>query len=655
MSTITFNALDVGNTYQYGESNNTLFDGTNKTFDTDTDYTVTFSRTSGKLAYYRAYIADSSGNILLVFPAKKVSNGSQITFNFPSSVDYTDKTLFIRGGFTGSTTTTYDVTYRSGAVNNSSIVTPQNNFSMTINNSNVFAIKSNAGYKYTSDNPPTVIVKYSSLSATYKLSNNSTIDTSQWFGTISFGNAVLTGNPAFEFAGNPEKTGDTPSTSIPATIINNMTGFTLDTSITDLTYNATTTITVTPLTDYTVTTIPHLTVTSDSSTWFDADGTLQDNGSYAFQLKPTSYYTSATLTLTGEATGTAPSETSFPVTSYDTSDLQNMTLTNQPSTMTVNKTTTFTIVVNSGYQVVTAPALRIAGDAEVLFDANGTLTSAGTYTFSVTPTHAFTSVTVVAQGVAEKTTEITESYPLISVYHVDKTTLNTIQHQRFYSLSSSGTTEDIDLSKYVLYLYKLYVPITESEETEIYLGTFDMGLTSPTVSNRFSTVTTDAYQITEKYKNAIDYDAIVKIYLPFIGWTTLDTSDVMSKTVKVEYITEIPTGNSIANIYADNVIINTFTCLTKFEQPYNSGNVTNADIVNAINNQEYFDLNIKLLVEYPILADANVPIINTTDETTLASNFTGYVRGNIVKISTIATSAEQSEIESMLSNGIILP
>lgn len=96
---------------------------------------------------------------------------------------------------------------------------------------------------------------------------------------------------------------------------------------------------------------------------------------------------------------------------------------------------------------------------------------------------------------------------------------------------------------------------------EITLGNVKTGVNGEKISQNFSKQTIGTVNITEHYKNFLDYAPYtnVIIYLPYIGFKELDASLVMGKTLKIEYTLDVITGGCLAQIYVGNIRLYEFT------------------------------------------------------------------------------------------------
>lgn len=119
------------------------------------------------------------------------------------------------------------------------------------------------------------------------------------------------------------------------------------------------------------------------------------------------------------------------------------------------------------------------------------------------------------------------------------------------------------------------IPIEQSGiNQQIVLGNVDTGVNGEKISNNFGKTTIGSVTVSEYYKNFLDYSPYtnVIIYLPYIGFRELDTSMVMSKTLKVEYTTDCITGGCLAQISVGGVRLYEFTGNMGIDIPITASN-----------------------------------------------------------------------------------
>lgn len=92
--------------------------------------------------------------------------------------------------------------------------------------------------------------------------------------------------------------------------------------------------------------------------------------------------------------------------------------------------------------------------------------------------------------------------------------------------------------------------ISVSGEEHIKLGAFDSGATGNRVTNRYVEFSCGSVNVAEYYKNVEDYDpyTTIQIFLPYIGYCSLDSKEVMDSVVEVKYGIDVYTGSCVARI-----------------------------------------------------------------------------------------------------------
>lgn len=117
--------------------------------------------------------------------------------------------------------------------------------------------------------------------------------------------------------------------------------------------------------------------------------------------------------------------------------------------------------------------------------------------------------------------------------------------------------------------------ITEGEWETIKIGNVDMGTQGVKVPRTYEQrMTIGTITIPLYYSSFLDYAPFTKIdiFLPFVGYKTLDTSFVMGRTLSVELITDIITGACKYILYSDGVQFSSFDGSIGIDIPLTSSN-----------------------------------------------------------------------------------
>lgn len=144
------------------------------------------------------------------------------------------------------------------------------------------------------------------------------------------------------------------------------------------------------------------------------------------------------------------------------------------------------------------------------------------------------------------------------------------------------STDFVDLIKKVLQspmdamISLALFPITpESDGTHVInLGYVPSGVSALRVSNQFQTFQTSGLVVPHKYNSYLDYSpyTTAEIYLPFIGFKSLNINDVMGKTVSVNYNIDMLSGTCTAIVKVDGNSMYSYSGNMALFLPLSAGN-----------------------------------------------------------------------------------
>ena len=100
----------------------------------------------------------------------------------------------------------------------------------------------------------------------------------------------------------------------------------------------------------------------------------------------------------------------------------------------------------------------------------------------------------------------------------------------------------------IVSLHALPVSPEVDGSTEIWIGNFGTGLTSPEVTSQYVAIDCGTLDIEEYWGSALDYSPYTRaeIYLPFCGVKDIAIEDIMNSTIHVMYHVDVLTGDCIA-------------------------------------------------------------------------------------------------------------
>ena len=137
--------------------------------------------------------------------------------------------------------------------------------------------------------------------------------------------------------------------------------------------------------------------------------------------------------------------------------------------------------------------------------------------------------------------------------------------------------------EYILNFYELpySIPAATKSQRSMYLGWLSTLIQMDYTTMTLVTIDMGQIDLKKLYGNALDYNAVVQIYLPFIGYKTLDAKGVMGKTIGLKYNVDLYTGNCVAQVYIDGSIMYQFNGNMAYQLPLGSSNVIGQTLSNV--------------------------------------------------------------------------
>ena len=115
-------------------------------------------------------------------------------------------------------------------------------------------------------------------------------------------------------------------------------------------------------------------------------------------------------------------------------------------------------------------------------------------------------------------------------------------------------------------IFPVAMPRSENPESIIF-GNIDSGVSAHVVTAQYTTRDLGTIEIDEMYNSYLDYAPYTKvqIFLPYIGMKTLNTDEVMGKTLGVVYSIDLLSGGCVAHVYIESQLMYEFggTCNTQ--------------------------------------------------------------------------------------------
>ena len=340
-------------------------------------------------------------------------------------------------------------------------------------------------------------------------------------------------------------------------------------------------------------------------------------------------------------------------------NIENKNITYTPKQLTITDyPETITITANSDYFFSDIPYLILQlpngmGTKRVYFTLNEDNTIA-TLIFTLDYSTAYiTSFNVLT----ERKTEISDKYGLITLYKPNSEQLKQLSRKLLYKYSLDNQTLTLlDLSKYIISFLSMPFDINVFGTKEMTLNSISTGLEMGFINDNILELNFGGIEITGFYNNSIDYrNTKLSLYLPFVGSIDIDTTKYMNKTINLIYRVDLFTGEFVAILTNDNIILDSFSGNCAINIPF-VYQISKTDIsvkgYSSNNNNLLNDLTPKLIVTSNI-KNENVKI--STNYYTQLNRLSGFnIIDEFEEDSTTHLNKDDLEnIINLLSKGVI--
>ena len=253
-------------------------------------------------------------------------------------------------------------------------------------------------------------------------------------------------------------------------------------------------------------------------------------------------------------------------------------------------------------------------------------------------------------------------FPMCYVYNPTYAQLEKVAKAR-YNTPSSGTTQQgttIDLSKYIIKVYKTYVDFeVDKNQSDVILGNIDSNVLSNVIL-KHPVIDCGTVTLTEEQENVLDYSPFAKleIYLPFIGTKELDIDVIRGKEIQLIYKVNVMSGKCLAVLQYNDIPLYQFDGTIGEDIPF----ATNTESVDFGSIRAGSDNPLSMGTNYAYyILTTNKGYAPDKDidglaqyESGVIGDYTGYVRINNVELETSATDDEKKKIENLLKVGVII-
>lgn len=420
-------------------------------------------------------------------------------------------------------------------------------------------LAANSGYMFTVtpklyivDNNAETIATLNFTISENQLTATITVDLSQYTPDINgielFATAVPTPTPPQTITVNTE-TSNATITGIPQTVY------------TDTVLN----LTATANNGYQFNTVPKITFTDGGGILRELPFTLASGNLTATITADLSEYNLQnvnSITVTANAAAIPTPET-ITVTTIVT----NCVLTGIPQNVYADTVLNLTATANNGYKFETEPYIEFIDSggnpmflAFTLASDNLTATiTADLGNYQLTGVNNI-SITATAAAVVP----YSDKYGTINVYKVTTDNLAAFAAQRFFKeryngTDTSGYFESVDLGNFVHSVKRFYCNVGETAAETLKCGNYNTQIAVQTPLNDNVNIDCGTVTIPQKNNDNVDYNSEITVFLPFIGNVNLSV-DYIGKTIDLVYICNLITGNTIAKLTCNGILIDTYEC-----------------------------------------------------------------------------------------------
>ena len=105
------------------------------------------------------------------------------------------------------------------------------------------------------------------------------------------------------------------------------------------------------------------------------------------------------------------------------------------------------------------------------------------------------------------------------------------------------------------------------------IGNYNTQVPMPLVNKQYYTLSCGSITVTENWRNALDYNATsIEIFVPFVGFRSLNIQDCMNKTLQLTYNIDILSGSGIAILKCGDKCLYEWPCNVAYNIPLTGSN-----------------------------------------------------------------------------------
>lgn len=387
--------------------------------------------------------------------------------------------------------------------------------------------------------------------------------------------------------------------------------------------------------------------------------TLTANDGYVFSKNGSVIVSTTHITIT--ASGTTTQQVTFNATGNVSITMEAM----EETPPTPPPVTEYTITQNltncvsdfSADKIVEGKhTITLTANAGYVFNETGRITIGSDFT-DITPSGTNTQViefwatdNIIIRMIANKQVEQLSSFNRL--YHVTDSELSALSKVRYYT---SDNTRG-DYGEYITNLYEIPFDISSmlSESTNIVLGWFTTNIPAQQIDGYKLELDLGDINCTMPYNNSYDYlNTKATLYIPYFEPIEIDSNSCINRTIHIKLFVDLYSGYGTLKVINDfdeilanatNIVVNKIPFVQE-----KSGILLRQDVLKFTDVFTPY-----IVVTNPIPYNRNSIFGYSDNVDKILNTCTGFVRADNIKFTTLATSSEISEIESLLNKGIYI-
>lgn len=220
--------------------------------------------------------------------------------------------------------------------------------------------------------------------------------------------------------------------------------------------------------------------------------------------------------------------------------------------------------------------------------------------------------------------------------------LQYISNHRYKWLSGDFSSERLDLGEYILNLKTVFTPLTVRQTEKVVLGGNELNLYIHPLNATYIDLETPNQLISGYYGNNFDVKNITAFYavIPFYNIYELDR-EYINKNIRFSFHIDLSNCDVTISVFVNDKLIDTLSGDCSIDIPY----IMEKSLTPKT---QCFIEHLKIVVNEKTNCNNRIKTIKND----LISNFTGFVKGEVITDSIKATSQELDLLKQLFSEGV---